>query len=110
MVITFPVKLELRNIIMTKIKILILSFHFYSFNKNYILLVMLDDPQVAENLIYDYRGLKIKGTRNEAGECSLFSRQNYRKIGPILAINIKKFLIIMLLKKLIKIVQANFQI
>ena len=30
-------------------------------NKSYILLVMLDNPQIAENLIYDYRGLKIKG-------------------------------------------------
>ena len=64
---------------------------------------MLDDPQVAENLIYDYRGLKIKETRNEAGWNAVYSAGKIiEKIGPILAINKKKFLIIMLLKKLIK--------
>ena len=31
---------------------------FKASNKNYILLVMLDDPQIAEILIYDYRGSK----------------------------------------------------
>ena len=29
-------------------------------NKKYVLLVMLDDPKVAKNLIYNYRGLKIR--------------------------------------------------
>ena len=28
---------------------------------------MLENPQVAKDLIYDYRGMKIRGTRNEAG-------------------------------------------
>ena len=27
-------------------------------NKKYVLLVMLDDPQIAKNLIYNYRGIK----------------------------------------------------
>ena len=33
---------------------------FEVLNKKYTLLVMLDDPQIAKNLIYDYRGLKLK--------------------------------------------------
>ena len=36
-------------------------------DKKYILLVMLDNPQIAKDLIYNYRGIKIKGSRNEAG-------------------------------------------
>tara|TARA_B100001057_G_scaffold237136_1_gene237496 strand:+ start:336 stop:2063 length:1728 start_codon:yes stop_codon:yes gene_type:complete len=64
---------------------------FTASNKNYILLVMLDNPQVAENLIYDYRGLKIKGTRNEAGWNAVYSAGKIiEKIGPILAINNKE--------------------
>ena len=64
---------------------------FTASNKNYILLVMLDDPQVAENLIYDYRGIKIKGTRNEAGWNAVYSAGKIiEKIGPILAINNKE--------------------
>ena len=52
---------------------------------------MLDNPQVAENLIYDYRGLKIKGTRNEAGWNAVYSAGKIiEKIGPILAINNKE--------------------
>ena len=63
---------------------------FTASNKNYILLVMLDNPQVAENLIYNYRGLKIKGTRNEAGWNAVYSAGKIiEKIGPILAINNK---------------------
>ena len=60
-------------------------------------------PQVAKNLIYNYRGIKIKGTRNEAGWNAVYSSGKIiEKIGPILAINNKEILIIMLLKKLIK--------
>ena len=33
---------------------------------------MLENPKVAENLIYNYRGVKIKGTRNEAGWNSVY--------------------------------------
>ena len=53
----------------------------------YALLVMLENPQVAKELIYDYRGMKIKGTRNEAGWNSVYvAGKIIKKIGPILAI------------------------
>ncbi len=62
-------------------------------NKNYILLVILDNPQVAESLTYNYRGTKIKGTRNEAGWNAVYSTGKIiEKIGPILAINNKEVL------------------
>ena len=64
---------------------------FTASNKSYILLVMLDNPQIAENLIYDYKGFKIKGTRNEAGWNAVYSSGKIiEKIGPILAINNKE--------------------
>ena len=54
---------------------------------------MLDNPQVAKNLIYNYRGIKIKGTRNEAGWNAVYSSGKIiEKIGPILAINNKEVL------------------
>ena len=40
---------------------------FPSEKPKYTLLVMLENPKVAKNLTYNYRGIKIKGTRNEAG-------------------------------------------
>ena len=53
---------------------------------------MLENPQVAKDLIYDYRGMKIKGTRNEAGWNSVYvAGKIIKKIGPILAINSKDF-------------------
>jgi len=64
---------------------------FTASKKKYILLVMLDNPQVAKNLIYNYRGVKIKGTRNEAGWNAVYSSGKIiEKIGPILAINNKE--------------------
>ena len=52
---------------------------------------MLDNPQVAKNLIYNYRGLKVKGTRNEAGWNAVYTAGRIiEKIGPILAINNKE--------------------
>ena len=58
----------------------------------YALLVMLENPKVAENLIYNYRGVKIKGTRNEAGWNSVYvAGKIIEKIGPILAINKEEF-------------------
>ncbi len=66
---------------------------FSTSNKNYILLVMLDNPQIAKNLLYNYRGVKIKGTRNEAGWNAVYSSGKIiEKIGPILAINNKEVL------------------
>ena len=53
---------------------------------------MLENPQVAKNLIYDYRGVKITGTRNEAGWNSVYvAGKIIKKIGPILAIKTKDF-------------------
>ena len=54
--------------------------------------MMLENPQVASNLIYNYRGIKIKGTRNEAGWNSVYTAGKIiKKIGPILAINNEEF-------------------
>ena len=65
---------------------------FPSQDPKYVLLVMLENPQVAKNLIYNYRGMKIKGTRNEAGWNSVYvAGKIIKKIGPILAINNKEF-------------------
>ena len=65
---------------------------FPSHKPKYALLVMLENPQVAKDLIYDYRGMKIKGTRNEAGWNSVYvAGKIIKKIGPILAIKNKDF-------------------
>jgi cell division protein FtsI (penicillin-binding protein 3) len=61
-------------------------------NPKYALLVMLENPQVASDLIYNYRGIKIKGTRNEAGWNSVYTAGKIiSKIGPILAIKNVEF-------------------
>ena len=58
----------------------------------YALLVMLENPQIAEDLIYNYRGVKIKGFRNEAGWNSVYvAGKIIEKIGPILAIKSRDF-------------------
>ncbi len=65
---------------------------FPSQKPKYALLVMLENPQVAKELIYDYRGMKVKGTRNEAGWNSVYiAGKIIKKIGPILAINSEEF-------------------
>ena len=61
---------------------------FPSDNPKYILLVMLDDPKPAPNLVYNYRGNLIKVNRNEAGWNAVYTAGKIiEKIGPILAIN-----------------------
>ena len=53
---------------------------------------MLENPQVAKNLTYNYKGMKIKGFRNEAGWNSVYvAGQIIKRIGPILAIKNKDF-------------------
>jgi cell division protein FtsI (penicillin-binding protein 3) len=53
---------------------------------------MLENPKVAKELTYNYRGLKIKGTRNEAGWNSVYvAGKIIKKIGPILAIKNEEF-------------------
>jgi len=65
---------------------------FPSQDPKYVLLVMLENPQVASDLIYNYRGMKIKGTRNEAGWNSVYvAGKIIKKIGPILAIKNEEF-------------------
>ena len=65
---------------------------FPSHKPKYALLVMLESPKVAKDLIYDYKGLKIKAFRNEAGWNSAYvAGKIIEKIGPILAINSKDF-------------------
>ena len=60
---------------------------FPSHKPKYALLVMLENPQVAKELIYNYRGMEIKGTRNEAGWNAVYvTGKIIKKIGPILAI------------------------
>ena len=65
---------------------------FPSKNPKYVLLVMLENPQIAKDLTYNYRGMKIKGTRNEAGWNSVYvTGKIIKKIGPILAIKNKDY-------------------
>ena len=65
---------------------------FPSKEPKYVLLIMLENPKPAPNLIYDYRGQKIKVNRNEAGWNSVYvAGRIIKKIGPILAINNKEF-------------------
>ena len=65
---------------------------FPSQNPKYVLLVMLENPKVAKNLVYNYKGMKIKAFRNEAGWNSVFvAGKIIKKIGPILAINNEDF-------------------
>ncbi len=65
---------------------------FPSKEPKYTLLVMLENPQIATDLIYDYKGIKIKGTRNEAGWNSVYTAGKIiKKIGPILAIKNEEF-------------------
>ena len=65
---------------------------FPTYEPKYALLVMLENPQVAKDLIYDYRGMKIKAFRNEAGWNSVYvAGKIIKRIGPILAIKNKDF-------------------
>ena len=58
----------------------------------YALLIMLENPKVAKNLIYDYKGYKVKAFRNEAGWNSVYvAGKIIKKIGPILAIKNQDF-------------------
>ncbi len=65
---------------------------FPSQKPKFALLVMLENPKVAKELLYNYRGVKVKGTRNEAGWNSVYvAGKIIEKIGPILAIKSKDF-------------------
>ena len=55
---------------------------------NYTLFVMLENPKLNKDLIYDYRGIKTKAPYNTSGWNSVYvAGKIIEKIGPILAIN-----------------------
>jgi cell division protein FtsI (penicillin-binding protein 3) len=58
----------------------------------YTLLVMLENPQINQDLIYDYRGIKTKASYNTSGWNSVYvAGKIIKKIGPILAIKNNEF-------------------
>ena len=65
---------------------------FPSNRPNYTLFVMLENPKINKNLIYNYRGVKTKAPYNTSGWNSVYvAGKIIEKIGPILAINNKEF-------------------
>ena len=66
---------------------------FPTIDPEYILLVLMDEPKPAPQLVYHYRGKKISGiNRNESGWNSAYAAGKIiEKIGPILAINKNDF-------------------
>ena len=65
---------------------------FPSNNPNYTLFVMLENPKINKDLIYNYRGVKTKAPYNTSGWNSVYvAGKIIEKIGPILAINNKEF-------------------
>ena len=66
---------------------------FPTIEPKYILLVLMDEPKPAPQLVYNYRGKKISGiSRNESGWNSAYvAGKIIEKIGPILAINKNDF-------------------
>jgi cell division protein FtsI (penicillin-binding protein 3) len=58
----------------------------------YTLLVMMENPQINKDLIYNYRGVKTKAPYNTSGWNSVYvAGKIIEKIGPILAINNEEF-------------------
>ena len=56
------------------------------------LFVMLENPKINKELIYNYRGIKIKAPYNTSGWNSVYvAGKIIEKIGPILAINNEEF-------------------
>jgi len=65
---------------------------FPSNKPNYTLFVMLENPKINKDLIYNYRGIKTKAPYNTSGWNSVYvAGKIIEKIGPILAINNKEF-------------------
>ncbi len=59
---------------------------------SYTLFIMLENPKINKDLIYNYRGIKIKAPYNTSGWNSVYvAGKIIEKIGPILAINNKEF-------------------
>ncbi len=65
---------------------------FPSNKPKYTLFVMLENPSINKDLIYNYRGVKTKAPYNTSGWNSVYvAGKIIEKIGPILAINNKEF-------------------
>jgi len=66
---------------------------FFPTNKpNYTLFIMLENPKINKDLIYNYRGVKTKAPYNTSGWNSVYvAGKIIEKIGPILAINNEEF-------------------
>ena len=65
---------------------------FPSNKPNYTLFLMLENPRINKNLIYNYRGIKTKAPYNTSGWNSVYvAGKIIEKIGPILAINNEEF-------------------
>ena len=61
-------------------------------NPKFTLFVMLENPKINKDLIYNYRGVKTKAPYNTSGWNSVYvAGKIIEKIGPILAINNKEF-------------------
>ncbi len=59
----------------------------------YSLFIMLENPKINKNLIYNYRGVKTKAPYNTSGWNSVYiAGKIIEKIGPILAINNEDFI------------------
>ena len=59
---------------------------------NYTLLVMLENPKINKDLLYEYRGIKTKAPYNTSGWNAVYvAGKIIQKIGPILAINNEEF-------------------
>ena len=59
---------------------------------NYTLFVMLENPKINKDLIYNYRGVKTRAPYNTSGWNSVYvAGKIIEKIGPILAINNEDF-------------------
>ena len=59
---------------------------------NYTLFVMLENPKINKDLIYDYRGIKTIAPYNTSGWNSVYvAGKIIEKIGPISAINSEEF-------------------
>tara|TARA_B100001057_G_scaffold433064_1_gene461683 strand:- start:212 stop:1933 length:1722 start_codon:yes stop_codon:yes gene_type:complete len=60
---------------------------------NYSLFLMLENPKLNKDLVYNYRGIKTKAPYNTSGWNSVYvTGKIIEKIGPILAINNDEFL------------------
>ena len=65
---------------------------FPTIKPKYTFLLMLENPRINKDLVYDYRGVKTKAPYNTSGWNSVYvTGKIIEKIGPILAINNNEF-------------------